>query len=81
MNLTARSGDGERVFPDADIIEQRLRVVADLPWTISATVLLDMRDEDLDWLSVARDRDSYWHTLNGVVKRIEDQQKARNPWE
>jgi hypothetical protein len=59
------------VIPDAYITELRLKAVREMPWPISAAVLVEMTDEDLDWLAVAPDRDTYWRVLSGVVGRIE----------
>ncbi len=59
------------MIPDAYITEARLKAVCELPWPIPAAILLEMRDEDLDLLAAAPDRDAYWRVLNGVVRRIE----------
>jgi hypothetical protein len=59
------------VIPDAFITDQRARVVRELLWPIPACVLLEMRDEDLDNLAAAPDRDGDWHILNDIVTRIQ----------
>jgi hypothetical protein len=66
----ARRGRGVGVIPDAFITDLRAKVVRELPWPIPATVLLQMRDEDLDHLAAASDED-YWRVLNALVTRIE----------
>ena len=53
------------------ITKLHLKAVRELPWPIPAAILLEMRDEDLDLLAAAPDRDAYWRVLNGVVERIE----------
>jgi hypothetical protein len=61
------------MFPDAEILERRVRQVERLPWPIPALMLLEISDEDLDDLDAAEvaGRDEYWHTLNRIVRRIQ----------
>jgi hypothetical protein len=59
------------MFPDADILERRLRQLERLPWPIPATVIIRMSAEDLDNLDAAADTDKYWTVLNAIVARIE----------
>jgi hypothetical protein len=59
------------MFPDAYILERRLRQLERLPWPIPAAVIMRMTDEDLDNLAGTPDRDGYWHILNGIVARIQ----------
>jgi hypothetical protein len=66
------------VIPDAEMVEARLRVVRELPWPIPAAILTEMSDEDLDWLAAAPDRDEYWRTLNGVVRRVQNGARPRD---
>ena len=58
------------MIPDAFINDLRAKVVRELPWPIPATVLLEMRDEDLVRLATASSED-YWRVLNGIVTRID----------
>ena len=71
MFVDAVMVDPGGAMPDTDLLERRVRVLRGLPWPIPAAVLMEMSDEDLDWLSAACDRDEYWHILNGVVRRVE----------
>jgi len=64
------------MFPDTYITERRLRVVRELPWVITASVLLEMSDEDLDELDVATDSQHYWRTLGDIVDRIQASREA-----
>jgi hypothetical protein len=59
------------VIPDQDILENRVHAMRDLPWIISALIIIEMTDEDLDNLDWAADRDKYWTVLNAIVSRIE----------
>jgi hypothetical protein len=63
------------VIPDADILENRVQAMRELPWVIPALVIIEMRDEDLDNLDAAADTDKYWTVLNAVVTRIESDRK------
>jgi hypothetical protein len=62
------------MFPDAYITERRLRVVRALPWVLPWSVVLELRDEDLDALDTAGD--AYWRTLSRIVTRIQTGQEA-----
>jgi hypothetical protein len=55
-------------MPDTFIIDQRARVVRQLPWPIPASVL--------DHLAAASDADAYWSILNTVVPRIQDKAQS-----
>jgi hypothetical protein len=59
------------MFPDADILENRVQALRELPWPIPARTIIEMTDEDLDNLDAAADTDKYWTVLNGIVSRIE----------
>jgi len=59
------------VIPDADILENRVQAMRELPWPIPALVVIQFRDEDLDLLDAAADTDKYWTVLNAIVARIE----------
>jgi hypothetical protein len=59
------------LIPDADILENRVAAMRDLPWLIPALVLVEFTDEDLDTLDAATDTDKYWTVLNAIVLRIE----------
>ena len=59
------------MFPDADILERRLRQLERLPWPVPASVIMRMTDGDFDALDMARDNDEWWRTLNAIVSRIE----------
>jgi hypothetical protein len=56
---------------DAFVAERRIRALWELPWVLSATVVIGMTDEDLDLLYAARDKDEYWHLLRNIVERLE----------
>ncbi len=58
------------MIPDAHITDLRAKVVRELPWPISAAVLVQMTDEDLDRLAAASQAD-YWRVLNVIVTRID----------
>lgn len=62
------------MIPDADILENRLQAVMELPWPIPALVVIEMSDEDLDLLDAAYETREYWSTLNKIVKRIQEQE-------
>jgi hypothetical protein len=64
------------MFPDAYILERRLRQLERLPWPIPAAVLLEMTEEDFDDLDAARGCDEYWRTLNRIVARIGEEEAA-----
>jgi len=57
------------MFPDTHIAECRLRVVRELLWVLPWSVVLELRDADLDALDAAGD--AYWRTLGGIVDRIQ----------
>jgi hypothetical protein len=59
------------VIPDADILENRVHAMRELPWIIPALVIIEMSDEDLDSLDAAADSPEYWSVLNRIVTRIE----------
>lgn len=59
------------MIPDADILENRVMAMRELPWVIPALVVVEMSDEDLDTLDAAADTDKYWTVLNRIVSRIE----------
>ena len=59
------------MFPDADILERRLRQLERLPWPVPAAVIMRMTDADFDGLDMARDNDEWWRSLNAIVSRIE----------
>jgi hypothetical protein len=59
------------MFPDADILERRLRQLERLPWPVPAAVIMRMTDADFDALDMARDNDEWWRSLNAIVSRIE----------
>jgi hypothetical protein len=59
------------LIPDADIVENRVQAMRDVPWVIPALTVIEMTDEDLDHLDAAADTDRYWTVLNRIVARIE----------
>jgi hypothetical protein len=59
------------VIPDADILENRVQALRELPWPIPALVIIEFTDEDLDLLDAAADSPEYWSVLNRIVTRIE----------
>jgi hypothetical protein len=59
------------MFPDADILENRVQAVRELPWPIPALVVVEFTDEDLDHLDAAADSPEYWSELNRIVTRIQ----------
>jgi hypothetical protein len=63
------------MFPDAHILERRLRQLRRLPWAIPAGVIMQMTDEDFDRLDMSKDAGEWWRTLNGIVARITDRDK------
>jgi hypothetical protein len=48
-----------------------VQAMREVPWPIPALVIIEMTDEDLDWLDAAADTDKYWTVLNAIVSRIE----------
>jgi hypothetical protein len=58
------------LIPDTLIVESRLKAFMELPWVLPAAVLMEVTDEDLDYLGAAG-RDEYWTVLNAIVSRIE----------
>jgi hypothetical protein len=60
------------VIPDADILENRVQALRELPWPIPALTIIEMTDEDLDHLDAAFDYPHYWSTLNEIVTRIKE---------
>jgi hypothetical protein len=59
------------VIPDADVLENRVQAMRELPWIIPALIVIEMSDEDLDTLDAAADTDRYWTVLSTIVSRIE----------
>jgi hypothetical protein len=59
------------LIPDADIVENRVQAMRDVPWVIPALTVIEMTDEDLGHLDAAADTDRYWTVLNRIVARIE----------
>jgi hypothetical protein len=57
---------------DQDILESRVQAIRELPWPIPALVVIQFTDEDLDLLDAAYDTDKYWTPLNGIVRRIQE---------
>ena len=62
------------MFPDADILENRVQALRELPWPIPALVVIEMTDEDLDLLGADYDKLEYWSTLNTIVRRIQEEE-------
>ena len=62
------------MIPDQDILENRVHAVRELPWPIPALTVIQMTDEDLDFLDAAYDKPEYWSTLNTIVRRIQEQE-------
>jgi hypothetical protein len=58
------------MFPDADILERRLRQLERLPWPVPAAVIMRMTEADFDALDMARDNDEWWRVLNAIVVRV-----------
>ena len=58
------------MIPNADILENRVQAMRELPWVIPALVVIQFTDEDLDLLDAAYDSPEYWSTLNTIVRRI-----------
>jgi hypothetical protein len=44
----------------------------ELPWPIPALVVIQFSDEDLDLLDAAYETPEYWSVLNGIVRRIQE---------
>ena len=63
------------MFPDADILERRIRQLQRLPWPIPASVIMRMTDADFDALDMAQGRDEWWRVLNAIVVRVTDSEK------
>ena len=61
-------------MPDADILENRVQAMMELPWVIPALTIIEMTDEDLDLLDAAFDTPEYWSTLNTIVRRIQEEE-------
>lgn len=59
------------MIPDADILENRVMAMRDLPWPLAALTIIEMTDEDLGNLDAAADTDRYWAVLHSIVSRIE----------
>ena len=64
------------MFPDADILERRLRQLERLPWPVPAAVIMRMTDADFDALDMARDNDEWWRVLNAIMVRVTDSEKG-----
>ena len=64
------------MFPDADILERRIRQLKRLPWPIPASVIMQMTDADFDALDMAEGRDEWWRVLNDIVVRLTDSEKG-----
>ena len=60
------------MFPDEREMLRRVSALQRLPWVMPASVVLRMSDSDLDELADAS-RDEYWRVLNGIVRRIVDE--------
>jgi len=60
------------VIPDQDILENRVMAMREIPWPIPALVVIQFSDEDLDLLDAAYDTEKYWTLLNGIVRRIQE---------
>jgi hypothetical protein len=58
------------LIPDTVLAESRLKTFMELPWVLPAAVLMEITDEDLDYLGAAG-RDQYWGVLNAIGTRIE----------
>ena len=59
------------MIPDADILENRVQAMRELPWVIPALVIMQFTDEDLDLLDAAYETGEYWAVLHSIVSRIE----------
>jgi hypothetical protein len=57
---------------DQDILESRVQAMRELPWVIPALVIMQFTDEDLDVLDAAYESPRYWSVLNGIVRRIQE---------
>jgi hypothetical protein len=60
------------IWDAEDLLESRVAAMRDVPWPIPALVIIEMTDEDLDLLDAAADTDRYWSVLNGIVRRIQE---------
>jgi hypothetical protein len=63
-------GRGGILIPDTLLVEERLKTFMELPWILPSAVLMEVTDEDLDYLGAAG-RSEYWTVLNAIVSRIE----------
>jgi hypothetical protein len=61
------------LIPDADILENRVQAMRELPWPLPALVIIRFTDEDLDRLDAAYDTPEYWPLLNTILRRIESE--------
>ena len=61
------------MIPDADILENRVQAMRELPWVIPAVTIIEMTDADLDRLDAAFDTPGYWPLLNTILRRIESE--------
>jgi hypothetical protein len=64
------------LIPDADILENRVQAMRELPWVIPALTVIEMTDEDLDRLDAAFDAPEYWGVLNGIGRRIQEKEAS-----
>jgi hypothetical protein len=64
------------MFPDADILERRLRQLERLPWPVPAAVIMRMIEADFDALDTASDNDEWWRSLNAIVVRVTESEKG-----
>ena len=64
------------MFPDADILERRLRQLERLPWPVPAAVIMRMTEADFDDLDMASDNDEWWRSLNAIVVRVTESEKG-----
>jgi hypothetical protein len=53
----------------ARIALERMETLRSIPWPLSAVVLIQFTDEDLDNLGLAEEGE-YWATLNAIVTWI-----------
>ena len=64
------------MFPDADILERRLRQLERLPWPAPGAVIMRMTEADFDALDMAQGRDEWWRVLNAIMVRVTDSEKG-----
>ena len=57
------------MFPDTEILRKRASACARLPWVLSAPLLLEITDADVDALASTPDEE-YWTVLNRIIFRI-----------